>query len=90
MTVTAATPSSPPPPAELAILLQKVEHPSRVHLDIEIDDLDAEVQRLEALGAQRVACVRERCWVMQAPGGQRYCVVRKQRAHFDAHLNRWE
>src|SRR5487761_2131294 len=48
---------------ELAILLQKVEHPSRVHLDIETDNLDAEVQRLETLGARRVAFVRERWWV---------------------------
>ena len=75
---------------ELAILLQKVEHPSRVHLDIETDDLDAEVRRLEALGAKRVAFVRERWWVMQAPGGHRFCVVRKQRADFGTHLNRWD
>ncbi len=75
---------------ELAILLQKVEHPSRVHLDIETDDLDAEVQRLEMLGARRVAFVRERWWVMEAPGGHRYCVVRKQRADFGTHLNRWD
>ena len=75
---------------ELAILLQKVEHPSRVHLDIETDDLDAEVQRLEMLGARRVAFVRERWWVMEAPGGQRFCVVRRQRADFGTHLNRWD
>jgi predicted enzyme related to lactoylglutathione lyase len=60
------------------VLLQKVEHPSRVHLDIETDDLTAEVERLEALGAQRVAFVRERWWVMQAPSGHRYCVVRRR------------
>lgn len=35
---------------ELAMLLQKVEHPSRVHLDIAADDLDAEVKRLEMPG----------------------------------------
>jgi hypothetical protein len=75
---------------ELAILLQKVEHPSRVHLDIETDDLDAEVKRLEMLGARRVAFVRESWWVMEAPGGQRFCVVRKQRADFGTHLNRWD
>ena len=75
---------------ELAILLQKVEHPSRVHLDIETDNLDAEVQRLETLGARRVAFVRERWWVMEAPGGHRFCVVRRQRADFGTHLNRWD
>jgi len=37
-----------------------------------------------------VACVRERWWVMQAPGGHRFCVVRPQREHFGPHLNRWE
>ncbi|NCT67455.1 MAG: VOC family protein [Rhodanobacteraceae bacterium] len=40
---------------EPIILLQKVEHAARVHLDIETDDLEAEVQRLEALGATRIA-----------------------------------
>jgi len=34
-------------------MIQKVSHPSRVHLDIETDDLEAEVKRLEALGARR-------------------------------------
>jgi predicted enzyme related to lactoylglutathione lyase len=38
-------------PHGLAIEVQKVEHPSRVHLDIETDDISAEVARLEALGA---------------------------------------
>ncbi len=62
-------------PGGLHVEVQKVEHPSRVHLDIETDNIDAEVARLEALGAQRVAFVRERWWVMQAPTGQRFCVV---------------
>ncbi len=35
-----------------------VTHPSRVHLDIEADDIEAEVGRLEALGARRVAQVQ--------------------------------
>ena len=47
------------------LLLQRVEHEPRIHLDIETDDLDAEVARLEALGATRVAFVK-RWWVMQA------------------------
>ena len=60
-------------PGDLHVV-QKVDHPSRVHLDIETDDIDAEVARLEALGATRVAFVK-RWWVMQAPDGQRFCVV---------------
>ena len=75
---------------EPIILLQKVEHASRVHLDIETDDLDAEVARLEKLGAHRVALVRDRWWVMEAPSGHRFCVVQPQRATFGLHLNRWD
>ena len=71
------------------LLLQKVEHEPRIHLDIETDDIDAEVARLEALGAQRVAFVK-RWWVMQAPSGHRFCVVRKQRTEFGSHLNEWQ
>jgi hypothetical protein len=75
---------------EPIILLQRVDHESRVHLDIETDNLDAEVARLEGLGAVRVAFVRDRWWVMQAPSGHRFCVVRPQRETFGPHLNRWE
>ena len=42
------------PDDRLHIEVQSVSHPSRVHLDIESDDVDAEVRRLEALGAKRV------------------------------------
>ncbi len=59
----------------LHIEVQQVEHPSRVHLDIESDDVDAEVARLEALGARCVQRVKSWC-VMEAPTGQRFCVVR--------------
>jgi predicted enzyme related to lactoylglutathione lyase len=38
--------------------VQQVDHPSRVHLDIEADDIEAEVRRLEALGARRVAQIQ--------------------------------
>lgn len=75
---------------EPVILLQKVGHQSRVHLDIETDDIDAEANRLVALGAKRVAFVRGRWWVMEAPTGHHFCVVRKQRERFGTHLNRWD
>ena len=77
------------PPDEVKVLVQAVEHPSRVHLDIETDDIEAEVQRLEALGAKRVAQVK-RWWVMEAPTGQRFCVVRPQRADFEARARAWD
>ena len=77
-------------PDEPRILLQKVDHASRVHLDIETDDLDAEVARLEGLGARRIAFVHERWWVMEAPSGHRFCVVRRERDVPAPHLNRWD
>ena len=73
---------------EPLLLVQKVEHDSRIHLDIETDDLDAEVNRLEALGARRVAFVK-RWWVMEAPTGQRFCVVHPQRGSLDGRGNEW-
>ena len=69
------------------VLVQKVAHDSRVHLDIESDDVEAEVARLEALGARRVEQVQT-WWVMEAPTGQRFCVVRPQRGPLDD-ANRW-
>ena len=77
------------PSAEMQVLLQRVEHPSRVHLDIETDDIEAEVARLERLGAKRVAQVRT-WWVMEAPSGHRFCVVQPQRADFADNANTWE
>ena len=72
----------------LHIEVQRVAHASRVHLDIETDDVEAEANRLEALGARRVQKIRT-WWVMEAPTGQRFCVVRAQRANFAAEANRW-
>ena len=70
------------------LLLQRVEHQPRIHLDIETDDLQAEVARLENLGAHRVEFVK-RWWVMQAPTGHRFCVVRQQPAKPELTLNEW-
>ncbi|MCA7023472.1 MULTISPECIES: VOC family protein [Stenotrophomonas] len=62
-------------PGGLHVEVQRVSHPPRVHLDIEADDIDAEADRLEALGARRIGFVK-RWWVMEAPTGHRFCVVR--------------
>ena len=72
----------------LHIEVQAVTHPSRIHLDIESDDVEAEVQRLEKLGATRVELVRT-WWVMEAPTGQRFCVVRATSEDFDAKAEQW-
>jgi hypothetical protein len=64
---------------DLHIEVQRVEHESRTHLDIESDDVGAEVARLESLGARRIAAVST--WVvMEAPTGQRFCVVRAKKS----------
>ena len=76
------------PPDEPIVQIQRVDHESRVHLDIETDDIAAEVARLERLGA-RVVEPLKRWVVMQAPTGQRFCVVRIQRPGFPKNANRW-
>jgi len=74
---------------EPLMLLQRVSHPSRVHLDIESDDVEAEVQRLEKLGAKRVEKIKT-WWVLEAPTGQRFCVVQPQRGPLGDDANRWD
>ena len=76
-------------PDELQVEVQKVSHPSRVHLDIETDDIEAEVRRLEELGARRLEQVKS-WWVMEAPTGQRFCVIEPQRSEFASEANVWE
>jgi hypothetical protein len=72
----------------LSIEVQTVSHPSRVHLDIETDDVEAEVLRLEKLGAKRIEAIRS-WWVMEAPTGQRFCVIRANSGDFDAKASVW-
>jgi predicted enzyme related to lactoylglutathione lyase len=40
---------------EIDINMQMVKHESRVHIDIETDDIEAEVKRVEQLGAKKYA-----------------------------------
>ncbi len=76
------------PEGEPQLLLQAVDHPSRIHLDIETDDQEFEVARLEALGARCIATVK-RWVVMEAPTGHRFCVVNPQRPDFSDGANEW-
>jgi len=76
------------PDGEPYIEVQSVEHPSRVHLDIKTDNLEAEVQRLERLGAIRVKMVKE-WWVMEAPSGHRFCVIPLHPGQNVGNLNEW-
>ena len=79
-----------PRPVSLRDALRKARIEAADRTGVVVDLRDAEVARLEQLGAQRVAFVRERWWVMEAPSGHRFCVVRPQREVFGRHLNRWE
>ena len=50
----------------------------RMHLDVETDDVEAEVGRLEALGATRWDHRQERgfdFWVLRDPWGNEFCVL---------------
>ncbi|MEZ5566312.1 MAG: VOC family protein [Gammaproteobacteria bacterium] len=62
-------------PGELDYLIQKTdEEHTGVHIDIETDDVAAEVARLEKLGALKRNQVKD-WWVMVDPGGHPFCVV---------------
>ena len=65
----------------LRVVLQLVPEPrtckSRVHLDFETDDLEAEGARLEALGATRQRLVED-WWVMEDPHGNVFCVLPRE------------
>ena len=77
------------PEGEIEVEVQAVQHPSRVHIDIESDDIEAETGRLEALGAKKIANIKRWC-VMEAPTGQRFCIVPVISADFEKKANKWE
>jgi Glyoxalase-like domain len=76
---------------KMELLTQRLEEgASRVHLDIHTDDLDAEVARLERLGATRVREVHG-WWIMNDPAGLLFCVIRQNRGELDeTNAQRWE
>jgi len=76
-------------PSEAQVILQKVDHPSRVHFDIETDDIEAEVKRLLSLGAEIVERM-EKWVIMEAPSKHRFCVIGPIRPDFEVNANVWE
>lgn len=77
------------PAGEVQVIIQRVRHEPRAHLDIETDSIDLEVARLERLGATVVS--RNNGWVvMQAPSGHRFCVGNPYRGGFDQGANAWK
>lgn len=70
------------PDSDVRVLLQRTSDSKtskvRMHLDLESDDVEAEVRRLEALGAKRWDHQQERghdFWVLRDPWGNEFCVL---------------
>ena len=69
--------------------MQRVADASAIHLDIETDDKEAEVKRVETLGAVVVARL-EKWTVLEAPSGHRFCVIGPVRFGFEENANTWD
>ena len=76
-------------PSETQVILQKVDHPSRVHFDIETDNIETEVKRLLSLGAEVVERM-EKWVIMEAPSKHRFCVIGPIRPDFEEKANVWK
>ena len=79
------------PTPGIGFMVQAVDEPSaRAHFDIESDDVEAEVTRLKALGAEEVE--RHHTWVvMRDPVGTVFCVVQVQhKESFEQHATNWD
>jgi hypothetical protein len=79
---------SPTGPTPDVILQATTPEHVGVHLDIETDDVTAEVARLEKLGARRVRFVDD-WWVMEAPSGHVFCVIPVQSAAWPEGALEW-
>lgn len=73
------------PDSAIRLLLQKTTDEKagkeRMHLDLETDDVEAEVRRLEALGATRWDHQEERgfdFWVLRDPWDNEFCVLQTE------------
>ena len=60
-----------------------------VHIDIETDNVDAEVARLEALGARRKYKIKS-WWVLEDPGGHAFCVVPVESKTWPDGVKEWQ
>ena len=85
------------PDSEIRILLQKTGDEKtgkeRMHLDLETDDVEAEVGRLEALGAIRWDHQVERgfdFWVLHDPWGNEFCLLQTAFPELLARQEPWD
>jgi hypothetical protein len=84
------------PDSEIRILLQKTTDAKtskeRMHLDLETDNVEAEVNRLEALGATRRDHQQERgfdFWVLHDPWHNEFCVLQTEFPELLARREPW-
>lgn len=75
----------------LGLLVQRLDDgPARVHVDFHTDDVNAEVARLEALGAERIRQV-DFWWIMRDPAGLVFCIVPEPAGSLDdSNARRWD
>jgi predicted enzyme related to lactoylglutathione lyase len=85
------------PDSDVRVLLQHTDDvkasKERMHLDLETDDVEAEVQRLEALGATRWDHQQLRgydFWVLRDPWGNEFCVLQATFPELLARRAPWE
>jgi predicted enzyme related to lactoylglutathione lyase len=78
------------------ILLQRTDDAkaskNRMHVDLETDDVEAEVKRLEALGATRWDHQTERgfdFWIMRDPWQNEFCVLQAMYPELLAEQTPW-
>lgn len=76
------------PKSDVQINIQSATHEPRVHIDFETDDIEAEVARLESLGAKRLR-EGKRWVVMQTPTGHGICICGIARDNFAENANQW-
>ena len=79
------------PGQDIGILVQRLdEGASSVHVDIHTTDVDAEVARLERLGASRIRQVHS-WWIMRDPAGLPFCVIPDSGERLtEENASRWE
>jgi hypothetical protein len=84
------------PDSDIRVLLQLTNDDkvakNRMHLDIETDDVEAELQRLETLGASRHDHQQERgydFWVLLDPWGNEFCVLQPEFPELLARRRPW-
>lgn len=62
---------------------------SRLHLDIETDDLAVEVQRMETPDARQQRPRGDGAWVTQDPCGNQTCVIAPETPRFPDRAHAW-